>query len=100
MICKSLLFVFSYRVKYHEILLHHIVFFTYDSYIVYTLFFIYTAFLMHYCTYQMYDTYIFNNNISHEFLSHTMYNCVSSTTSVMEQFTIICKHSLLLNVYM
>ena len=37
MICKSLLF-FSYLVKYHEILLHHIAFFTYDSYIVYRLF--------------------------------------------------------------
>ena len=73
MICKSLLFFFCYLVKYHEILLHHIAFFTYDSYIVYRLFFIYTAFSLHYCTYHMYGTYIFNNNISHEFLSHTMY---------------------------
>ena len=72
MICKSLLF-FCYLVKYHEILLHHIAFFTYDSYIMYRLFFIYTAFSLHYCTYHMYGTYIFNNNISHEFLSHTMY---------------------------
>ena len=37
MICKSLIF-FSYLVKYHEILLHHIAFFTYDSYIMYSLF--------------------------------------------------------------
>ena len=73
MICKSLLFSFSYLVKYHEILLRHIDFFTYDSYIVYRLFFIYTTLLLHYYTYHMYGTYIFNNNISHEFLSHTMY---------------------------
>ena len=37
MICKSLLF-FSYLVKYHEILLHHIAFFTFDSYIMCRLF--------------------------------------------------------------
>ena len=37
MIWKSVQF-FSYLVKYHEILLHHIAFFTYDSYIVYRLF--------------------------------------------------------------
>ena len=70
MICKSLLFFFSYHVKYHEILLHHIAFFTYDSYTVYRLF---LYILLSYCTYHMYGTHIFNNNISHEFLSHTMY---------------------------
>ena len=101
MICKSLLFFFffCYVVKYHDIFLKHIDFFTYDSYIVYRLFFTYTAFSLHYCTYHMYGTYIFNNNISHEFyhiqctLCLMYYKCYRTVHHWL-------LHSLLLKVYM
>ena len=41
--------------------------------------------LLSHCTYHMYGTYIFNNNISHEFLSHTMYTVVEVWYS-LEQY--------------
>ena len=98
MICESLLFFFCYLVKYRDIFLKHIDFFTY-SYIVYRLFFTYTAFSLHYCTYHMYGTYICNNNISHEFyhiqctLCLMYYKCYRTVHHCL-------LHKLLLKVYM